>query len=130
MKLYITIIIFVLVVAVSLILAYLCRMLKRLMSSKNEDMSYENYKNSFKLLDEAIKSSVVSVNKNMVNNLKAAGSFYQMNREEAFLTCRSNIINMMNEKGLDDIANGMGDINSWIDERIEYYVYKAKSLKN
>ncbi len=130
MKLYITIIIFVLVVAVSLILAYLCRMLKWLMSSKNEDMSYENYKNSFKLLDEAIKSSVVSVNRNMVNNLKAAGSFYQMNREEAFLVCRSNIINMMNEKGLEDIANGMGDINSWIDERIEYYVYKAKSLKN
>ena len=130
MKLYITIIIFVLVVAASLILAYLCRMLRRLISLKNEDISNENYKISFKLLDEAIKSSVVSVNKDMVNNLKAAGNFYQMNREEAFLACRSNIINTMNEKGLADIANGMGDINSWIDERIEYYVNKAKSHKN
>jgi predicted Holliday junction resolvase-like endonuclease len=84
MKLYLTIIIFVLVIAVSIILAYLCRMLRRLISSKNEDISYENYKNSFKMLDEIIKSSVVSINKGMVNDLKVSGSFYQMNREEAF----------------------------------------------
>jgi formiminotetrahydrofolate cyclodeaminase len=127
MKLYITITIFVLVIAVSVILAYLCRMLRRLISSKNENILYENYQNSFKLLDEAIKSSVVSINKGMVNDLKAAGSFYQMNREEAFLSCRNNITNIMNEKGIKNIGSGINDINSWIDDRIEYYVKKLKN---
>ncbi len=129
MKLYVTIIIFVLVVAVSIILAYLCRMLRRLISSKNEDMSYENYKNSFKLLDEIIKSSVVSINKGMVNDLKVSSSFYQMNREEAFLSCRNNIIKIINEKGFKNLESGIGDINSWIDERIEYYVNKEKVIR-
>ena len=98
---------------------------------KKDDMEYEQ-KDLLTLLselDDIIRTCVIATNETAVKMLKASGSFYQMDKEEAFEGTREKIISIAGKKNLLKLEGFIGDINYWIDNRIEYYVRESNKTE-
>lgn len=73
-------------------------------------------------LDNLVKTSVISTNQIIVSPLKEANSFAQIDKEEAFVSCKEKILNSINESDIKLLEPNLINLDEWISTRIEYYV--------
>ncbi|SHJ66802.1 hypothetical protein SAMN02745975_02599 [Geosporobacter subterraneus DSM 17957] len=110
-----------------LVVLYYCA--KLLSAINNREKTIKNHKKIDEImskLDNTIMQSVMTVNKSMVNNLKEADSFFQQEKEEAFLEAKDRVMKIITEEDLQFLESYMEDVNEWINNRIEYYVKNLK----
>lgn len=81
------------------------------------------------LLDKVIESSVWVTNKTIVNKLKKSQNYFQIDKEEAFAETIFRIYSAINLENPKALYPYIEDINEWIKNRIEYYVYFEKRLE-
>lgn len=80
-------------------------------------------------IDDTIKSCVCATNRIMVDRLKTAEGFYQLDKEECFVFCKERITKILKDSDVRLVETEVGNVTTWINNRIEYYVkfYKNNS---
>lgn len=78
-------------------------------------------------LDNIVKTSVIAINQTMVNPLKESNSFFLLDKEEAFESCKENIYKALQNNQKDLYTPYLSNLDEWINTRIEYYVKLNKT---
>ena len=76
--------------------------------------------------ERLIVQSVEMVNQTFVNTLKEAGKFDTAAQIEAFKLCRENWLEMISEEMRDVVIEEVGDIESWLNTKIEATIAESK----
>ena len=118
---------FMAIVVSSVVLLFYSIKLKRAviknMRVKKDLMDIDNVKLE---LDEIIKTSVSATNQTIVGELKKEDEFLELEREEAFIECKSMVKSIVDKSQLSRLSAIVNDVDEWIDNRIEYYVRLEK----
>ncbi len=76
--------------------------------------------------EDAVCTAVAAVTQTYVDELKKAQSFDKDAMMSAFNLAKSKALAIMGTKAQDIIKYVYGDLNSWLDNKIEYYVKMSK----
>ncbi len=82
------------------------------------------------MAEDAIETAVVSVNQTFVETIKKQGSFDDAAMEESFKIAKNKALVIMGEFLKKILEAAYGDIDAWIDNKIEYYVNQNKKQSN
>jgi hypothetical protein len=80
------------------------------------------------IAEDAIETSVVTVFETFVKVLKEQGTFDEEAQRVAFTEAKNKAIAIMGESAREALAQAYGDLDSWIDNKIEVYVAKNKTM--
>ncbi|WP_273226399.1 hypothetical protein [Geosporobacter ferrireducens] len=106
-----------------LVLFYYCmKLLSAVINRGKSTREHKKIDETMSKLDNTILLSVMTVNKSMVDRLKESQSFFQQEKEEAFHEAKDRIMNIINEEEIQCLNTYIGNIDEWINNRIEYYV--------
>ncbi len=106
-----------------LLLFYYCmKLLSAVINRGKSTREHKKIDETMSKLDNTILLSVMTVNKSMVDRLKESQSFFQQEKEEAFHEAKDRIMNIINEEEIQCLNTYIGNIDEWINNRIEYYV--------
>ncbi|MCX7922715.1 MAG: hypothetical protein N3B21_12010 [Clostridia bacterium] len=108
---------------------YLIKLIKANIERMNAIDSHDKVRRLIRLLDDAIKLSVISVNQNLIDKLKAEADYYQAEKEEAFVETRDKILKMMKNSSLKSIYPYIDNMDEFINSRIQYYMYIEENNK-
>lgn len=78
------------------------------------------------IAEDAVCTAVAAVSQTMVDTLKKNNTFNQIAAEEAFATAKQQSLAIMGAKAQEILKEAYGDINIWLNNKIEYYVNKNK----
>ncbi|KNY24854.1 hypothetical protein [Pseudobacteroides cellulosolvens] len=78
------------------------------------------------IAEDAVETAVVSVGQTVVDTLKKNGEFDQAAKEEVFTQAKQLAVNIMGYAARNELAKLYGDLDAWLDNKIEYYVKKTK----
>ena len=109
------------------VLFYLITWLKAKVRVTEDGISHYRSGEALTRLDDTIKCSVISTNRTMADMLKKSGSFTQQDREEAFALTRRKISMLNDLEKLREFCAYIGNLDEWINNRIEYHMRKAKN---
>lgn len=96
------------------------------MTSKEENAKYEKYIN---LLSDTITSCVVATNQTYVEALKDKNAFDKEAQEEALKLTKNAVLNILSSDAQEYLNNALGDLNSYIEKKIEEEVVANKTSK-
>lgn len=96
------------------------------MTSKEENAKYEKYIN---LLSDTITSCVVATNQTYVEALKNKNAFDKEAQEEALKLTKNAVLNILSSDAQEYLNNALGDLNSYIEKKIEEEVVANKTSK-
>jgi hypothetical protein len=103
-----------------------------LINKKTEELRANNqYKDLNKYItlgEDAICTAVVAVTQSYVDALKKTGEWNDETKQVAFIEARNQAILIMSQATKDAIAAAYGDLNAWIDNKVEFYVSKTKTI--
>ncbi|MCM3702391.1 hypothetical protein [Paenibacillus macerans] len=80
------------------------------------------------LAENAIESAVTAVNQTFVENMKKQGTFDASAMAESFRMAKDKALAIIGEQAKDGLKLALGDIEAWLEARIEYYVNRSKKL--
>lgn len=83
-------------------------------------------KSCIDMLNNAISSAVVSANQTYVNELKKEGAFTPEAQKEAFAKVYNSVINTLSEEAQTCLTSSLGDLETYINNKIEETVYFEK----
>lgn len=83
-------------------------------------------KSCIDMLNNAISSAVVSANQTYVNELKKEGAFTPEAQKEAFAKVYNSVINTLSEEAQTCLTSSLGDLETYINNKIEETVYFKK----
>lgn len=78
------------------------------------------------IANDAVKTSVVSVYQTFVDALKKEGTFDEQAQKVAFTEAKNKAIVIMGDAAREALSSIYGDLDVWIDNKIEYYVKQNK----
>lgn len=78
------------------------------------------------MLNDAISTAVVAANQTYVNELKEKGEFTKEAQQEAFVKVYNNVINTLTEEAQTCLTTALGDLETYITNKIEETVVFAK----
>ena len=112
------------VIAVSLIVlvSHIAIYLKVNSKKKCTDTCCKKHDTLLSNLDRLIKANVIATNQTVVDQMKSSNIFMQLDREEAFEKTKCNIIKTIDKNQLTLLQSCMGNLDEWINSRIEYHV--------
>lgn len=125
-SLLLSIALIVLLICVGGVGYYLYKTSRTLRQKEEVDARAKEYRENYKLLDNAIASSVSMINQRMVSLLKASGGLTQRDKEEAFEECKKQVQLMLSPSILQDLEKSSSHTDELINARIEYHVRKQK----
>lgn len=96
------------------------------MASKEENAKYEKYIN---LLSNTITSCVIATNQTYVEALKDKNAFDKEAQEEALKLTKNAVLNILSSDAQEYLNNALGDLNSYIEKKIEEEVVANKTSK-
>lgn len=79
--------------------------------------------------ENAIETAVTAVAQTIVDVAKKNGSFTQTVREEAFYQAKSIALSIMTTEAKEAAKEAYGDLNLWLENKIEFYVKKVNAEK-
>ena len=94
--------------------------------------SGSNYLRSQKLLlylDETIKASVTAASQTTLDKANMHTDFPQIEREDAFVELKERIFKIIDRNDLKFLEPHIGNIDEWMNSRIEYYLETDKCKK-
>ena len=106
------------------LLTVLTKSAVKYINSKTENDTIKKY---IEIAEDAVSTAVQSVGQTYVDSLKESGSFTEEAQQEAFNKARKTAIELMGETAKNVLTETYGDVNSWIDNKIESYVSKFKN---
>ncbi|MCX7745939.1 MAG: hypothetical protein N2645_03465 [Clostridia bacterium] len=118
----------VLICSAALTVFHILKLLKMNYSNAKKDQLNQKIEKILLNLDEIIKTSVIATKQSVVDGVKHSGEFLQMEKDEALCQCKERIYHLMNNKEMDVLENFIGNIEEWIQCRIEYYVNRLKKF--
>lgn len=77
---------------------------------------------------DGIESAVIAVNQTFVEALKQQGSFDAVAMEKSFRLAKEKAIILLSESAKEELSLVVGDLEAWIETKIEYYVNRNKQL--
>ncbi|CQR56694.1 hypothetical protein [Paenibacillus riograndensis] len=77
---------------------------------------------------DAIESAVIAVNQTFVEELKQQGSFDAAAMEKAFKLAKEKAMTLLGETAKTELSLVLGDLEAWIETKIEVYVNRNKQL--
>jgi predicted histidine transporter YuiF (NhaC family) len=79
------------------------------------------------IAEDAVETAVVSVAQTFVDTLKKQGNFDEEAQRIAFKEAKNKAIAIMGSSARDALAQAYGDLDAWIENKIEYYVKVEKN---
>ncbi|MRN57258.1 hypothetical protein [Paenibacillus monticola] len=77
---------------------------------------------------DAVESAVIAVNQTFVETLKQQGSFDAAAMEKSFLLAKQKAIAILGESAKEELSLVIGDLEAWMETKIEVYVNRNKQL--
>ena len=104
------------------VIAFIKQKTKDLKARTNNDITDKYIDLAF----EAITTSVLSVQQTYVHELKKAGKFTKKLQTEAFNMAKNKALKIMDDSVKETINYVFGDIEEWIESKIEENIYIIK----
>jgi hypothetical protein len=79
--------------------------------------------------EDAVFTAVDSVSQTYVNSLKKSGSFDVEAQTKAFQEAKSKVLSMIGQEAKETLTEVYGDLDAWINNKIENYVKNSKECK-
>ncbi|MCX8130412.1 MAG: hypothetical protein N3I35_09965 [Clostridia bacterium] len=117
---------FILASSIVVTLFFTIRLIDVIRRNINSDLKNNEFQKNFVQLDEIIESNVIATNQSLVNILKESNTFCQLDKEEAFESCKEKIYKMLKENAGRSSYRYLVNLDEWINGRIEYYVRANK----
>lgn len=121
-----TIVYGVLIPILPILTAYLVQVLKAKTAEVKTRIDNNTVNKYIDIAEDAVSTAVVSVTQTYVDSLKASGKFDAEAQKKAFEDAKAKAIAIMGETAKKTIETTYGDLNVWLDNKIEYYVGRNK----
>lgn len=121
-----TIVYGVLIPILPILTAYLVQVLKAKTTEAQTKIDNVTINKYIDIAEDAVCTAVTSVTQTYVDSLKASGSFDAEAQKKAFEEARIKAITIMGDTAKETIETTYGDLNAWLDNKIEYYVGRNK----
>lgn len=108
--------------------AYLISFLKVKTSRLKQTVSDNVFQKYIDIAVDIVSSAVITVNQTFVDELKKGGEFTKERQQEAFNKCKTIIFSMLSEEVKRVISLLYGDLDRWIDTKIEAFVNMSKKV--
>ena len=113
--------------ALSVFLIKYIRIKSEELKVKTKDDTYNKYLDD---ISDIIQQVVLAVSQTYVDTLKSKNAFTEERQVEAFNKAKSQILLLLTEESKDIIKEVYGDLDSWLDTRIEAEVKIQKKPKS
>lgn len=107
-----------------ILLFYILKLLASWKKNSETQCSHENIAKQIKELDKLIISSIAVTDQLIVDPLKKQCVFCQQDKEEALSETKNRIKASLDFIDLYCLNSTIGNIDEWINSRIEYFIYK------
>ncbi len=75
-----------------------------------------------KIAENAVETAVLAVSQVYVDSLKKGNRFDELAKKEAFNQAKTRVLSIIGHGMGEELEKLYGDLDSWIDNKIEYYV--------
>ncbi len=107
--------------------AYLIALIKRKTAEIENRISNKELSKYIDIVENAIITAVTAVNQTYVDELtKNDDSLTPDQQKEAFKMAKSKVIGILGDASTGILRQIYGDFDTWVDNRIEYYVKQSK----
>lgn len=121
-----TILTLVIIPMLGLVTQSLITFLKRKITDLEQRIDNEAINKYLTLTEDALEMAVISVNQTFVEGLKSQGIFDDAARVESFRLAKEKALTIMGETAREGLKLALGDINTWIETKIEFFVNQNK----
>ncbi|MCX7923013.1 MAG: hypothetical protein N3B21_13535 [Clostridia bacterium] len=109
------------------ITVYLVSFLKKKALALEAKTNNDTLKKFIDLAENIIETTVTAVSQTFVDDLKKNGTFDKASQAEAFEMAKQKILSTISENVKQTLISLYGDLDQYVDSRIEYYVRKVKT---
>lgn len=120
----------VIIPAVPLITVYVVNAFKQWADSKAIETDNATASEYIMEITDIISQAVISTSQTYVDSLKAQGKFDAEAQKIAFEKTKSVVLRLLAEDAVDFIAKMYGDVDLWLDTKIEQMVSENKNQQN
>lgn len=124
-----TLIQLVLLPALPILTAYGVKLLKKWIDEKTQKIDNEKAQEYLKSIGETICQAVMSTTQTYVDNLKGQNAFDSVAQKKAFELTKTTVLNLLTTEAKDFLAKAYGDVDAWLDSKIEQTVQDTKKTK-
>lgn len=124
-----TLIQLVLLPALPILSAYGVKLLKKWIDEKTQKIDNEKAQEYLTSIGDTICQVVMSTTQTYVDNLKGKDAFDDVAQKEAFNITKNAVLNLLTTEAKDFLAKAYGDVDAWLDSKIEQTVQATKKPK-
>lgn len=125
-----TILNIILIPVLPIITVYVVALLRKKTADIEAKISSDTAKKYISIAENTIETCVTAVSQTYVETLKKDGTFDSAAQAEAFEMCKQRILSILSDEVKSSLSNLQGDINAYIDSKIEYYVNINKKAQS
>ena len=118
----------VLIPAIPIVMGFAVNALKKWAESKVVEIENANISSYLLEITEVISQAVISTTQTYVDSLKAQGKFDAEAQRVAFEMTKTTVLALLAEDAKEFIADMYGDMNLWLDTKIEQMVKETKLM--
>ena len=115
------------VIAVVLISAFMCKFIYEKWNETKYDIKNEKIRNAIDTVVDVVYCTVAATNQTLVESLKKQGAFDIEAAHKAFNTTKCTVINILSKEVIDIVTSAVGDFNTYLDTLIESTVNEQKA---
>lgn len=117
----------VLIPVLPVLTGYLIALLRKKTAEAKQKIENDAFDKYITIAEDAVCTSVSAISQTIVDTAKKSGQFTQTAREEAFNSAKEKALTIMGAATQTALKEAYGDLDSWIDSKIEYYVKATKA---
>lgn len=102
-----------------IITTYVVKLVNKKIAEIDSSIDNETASKYFEMLDNTITSCVLATTQTYVDSLKNSGEFTKEAQKEAFNKTYSAVMNILSEDAVEYLNNIVGDLNTYIESKIE-----------
>lgn len=102
--------------------------LKREIAGLEQRIGNESVNQLLSRAADAVESAVIAVNQTFVETLKQQGEFDAGAMEKSFRLAKEKALILLGEAAKKELSLVTGDLEAWIEAKIEVYVNRSKQL--
>lgn len=124
-----TLIQLVLLPALPILSAYAVKLLKKWIDEKTQKIDNEKAQEYLNSIGDTVCQVVMSTTQTYVDNLKGQNAFDSVAQKKAFELTKTTVLNLLTTEAKDFLAKAYGDVDAWLDSKIEQTVQDTKKPK-
>lgn len=119
----------VIIPAIPILAGYAVKALKEWSLSKTAEIENKTIARYLDEITDIVSQAVVSTTQTYVDSLKAQGKFDSEAQRIAFEKTKDTVIELLAQDAVDFLAEMYGDVDLWLDTKIEQMVNETKDQK-